>query len=107
MVLVKGIQKDSNASDFFSLLPALYNFFSESAKRHEKFIYFQQFGNEMDRVILLKNLSKTRWYCQIDAIRAVRKANKPLVQTLQNMHLATTLISVVELVVRKCIYIIN
>lgn len=65
-----------------SLLQAVYNFFSESSKRHEKFLFFQQFSKDFERVVELQNLSKTRWYCRIAAIKALCKSFKPIIATL-------------------------
>ena len=83
LVLVDSCKSIAAASDFFSLLEALYVFISSSIP-HSLFAKKQsELGQQ--RQIQLKKLSDTRWSCRYASIKAVKTTISAIIDTLEEL----------------------
>ena len=80
LVIEHGCKASSLVKSMFDALENLYVFFSSSTIRHE---LLKERLEELDRVLLLKNLSKTRWSARPEAIEAVWNAYDSILDVLK------------------------
>ncbi|XP_037531372.1 zinc finger MYM-type protein 1-like [Nematolebias whitei] len=84
LVLVDCVHNVDAAADFFEILQMLYKFFSGSVV-HDLFLKKQEELVSAVQRLELKRLSDTRWACQYDSIRAVKKTLPAVIATLHDV----------------------
>ena len=84
LALVDSVKRVSCASEFFTLLEALYVFVS-SSKIHVLFVKKQHQCNPHKQPIELQKLSDTRWVCRYAAVNAVCCTYDSLLLTVEEV----------------------
>ena len=84
LVLVDSVKSVSFASEFFTLLEALYVFVS-SSKIHVLFMNKQHQCNPHKQPLELQKLSDTRWVCRYAAVNAVCRTYDSLILTVEEV----------------------
>uniref|UniRef100_A0A3Q3ABG9 DUF4371 domain-containing protein n=1 Tax=Kryptolebias marmoratus TaxID=37003 RepID=A0A3Q3ABG9_KRYMA len=84
LVLVDCVHHVHAAADFFEIVQMLYKFFSGSVV-HDLFLKKQEELVLVGKRLELKRLCDTRWACQYDSLRAVRKTLPAVMATLHDV----------------------
>ena len=84
LVLVDSVKMVSYASEFFSVLEALYVFVS-TTKAHAVFMQKQKDLHQDQPVVQLQKLSDTRWACRFGAVNAVCRTYDSILATLEEI----------------------
>ena len=87
-VLVDSVKSIKSASEFFTLLEALYVFVS-SSKIHVLFMDKQHQCRPHEQALELQKLSDTRWVCRYAAVNAVCRTYDSIILTVEEVAISS------------------
>ena len=83
LVIEHGCKESSLIAKVFDVLEQIFVFFTKSTKRNKKLMDKLE---EVENVLMLRNLSKTRWAARTESIQAVWRSLEAILEALVSVE---------------------